>query len=57
MADSPGITAQAANSRIQWVERMACGHRNRDKLRSAIDFHLGGWNFYPEVLESAHSKT
>lgn len=48
--------AEALNSRIQWIKRMACGYRNRENFRHAIYFHLGGLNLYPEALRSAHSK-
>jgi transposase len=48
--------AEAINSRIQWVKRMACGFRNRENFRNAIYFHLGGLDLYPEALKSAHSK-
>jgi transposase len=48
--------AEAINSRIQWVKRMACGYRNRQNFRHAIYFHLGGLDLYPEALKSAHPK-
>ena len=48
--------AEAINSRIQWVKRMACGFRNRENFRNAIYFHLGGLGLYPEALKSAHTK-
>jgi len=48
--------AEAINSRIQWVKRMACGFRNRENFRNAIYFHLGGLDLYPEALQSAHTK-
>ena len=48
--------AEAINSRIQWVKRMACGYRNRENFRNAIYFHLGGLDLYPEPLKSAHTK-
>jgi len=48
--------AEAIDSRIQWVKRMACGFRNRDNFRNAIYFHLGGLDLYPEALKSTHSK-
>ena len=48
--------AEALNSRIQWIKKMACGFRNRENLRNAIYFHLGGLDLYPEALKSAHSK-
>jgi transposase len=48
--------AEAINSRVQWVKRMACGFRNRENFRNAIYFHLGGLDLYPEALKSTHSK-
>ena len=48
--------AEAINSRIQWVKRMACGYRNRENFRNAIYFHLGGLDLYPEALKSAHTN-
>ena len=54
--DVTNARAEAINSRIQWVKRMACGYRNRENFRHAIYFHLGGLNLYPEALKSAHSK-
>ena len=46
----------AIDSRIQWVERMACGYRKRENFRHAIGFHLGGPDLYPDALESTHPK-
>jgi transposase len=54
--DVTNARAEALNSRIQWVKRMACGFRNRKNFRNAIYFHLGGLDLYPEALKSAHSK-
>lgn len=54
--DITNARAEALNSRIQWVKRMACGFRNRDNFRHAIYFHLGGLDLYPEALKSTHSK-
>lgn len=48
--------AEAINSRIQWVKRIACGYRNRENFRNASYFHLGGLDLYPEALTSAHTK-
>ena len=48
--------AEALNSRIQWIKKMACGFRNRENFRNAIYFHLGGLDLYPEALKSDHSK-
>ncbi|NNE33717.1 MAG: ISL3 family transposase [Rhodothermales bacterium] len=47
--------AEGLNSRIQWIKRMACGYRNRERFRNAIYFHLGGLDLYPENYQSAHS--
>ena len=46
---------ESINARIQWVKRMACGFRNRDRFREAIYFHLGGLDLRPEPLLT-HSK-
>jgi transposase len=54
--DVTNARAEALNSRIQWVKRMACGFRNRENFRNAIYFHLGGLDLYPEALKLAHSK-
>ena len=40
--DVTNARAEAINSRIQWVKRMACGYRNRENFRNAVYFHLGG---------------
>jgi transposase len=54
--DVTNARAEALNSRIQWVKRMACGYRNRENFRNAIYFHLGGLDLYPGALKSAHTK-
>ena len=54
--DVTNARAEALNSRIQWVKRMACGYRNRENFRHAIYFHLGGLDLYPEALKSTHTK-
>ncbi len=48
--------AEAVNSKIQWIKRMASGYRNRENFRNAIYFHLGGLDLYPEPLRSTHPK-
>ena len=49
---------EAKNARIQWVKKMACGFRNRERFRMAILFHLGGLNLTPRRLtNSAFSST
>lgn len=58
-AATTGVTnarAEGITSRIQWIKRMACGHRNRESFRNAIYFYLGGLDLYPEALNSAHTK-
>lgn len=35
---------ESKNSIIQYIKRMACGFRNKDRFRTAILFHLGGLN-------------
>ena len=43
---------EAKNSRIQWVKKMACGFRNRERFRMAILFHLGGLDLMPKSLKN-----
>ena len=46
-----GVTnarSEAVNARIQTIKRMACGFRSPERFRSAILFHLGGLNLYPD---------
>jgi transposase len=38
--------AEGINSRIQWIKKMACGFRNRERFRQVILFHLGGLDLY-----------
>jgi len=33
---------ESVNAKIQWIKRMACGYRNRERFRMAIMFHCGG---------------
>ncbi len=49
-------SAEGINSRIQWIKKMACGYRNRERFRNAIYFHLGGLDLYPETALS-HTKS
>jgi hypothetical protein len=44
------------NSKIQWIKRMACGHRNRQRFHNAIYFHLADLDLYPDSLKSTHTK-
>lgn len=40
-------TAEGLNSRIQAIRVAGRGYRNRDNLKTAIYFHLGGLQLYP----------
>lgn len=48
--------AWAINAEIQWIKRLACGYRNRERFRNAIYFHPGGLDLYPDAL-AAHTKS
>ena len=43
---------EAKNARIQRINNMACGFRNRERFRMAILFHLGGLNLMPATLSN-----
>ena len=38
--------SEATNAKIQWIKRLGCGYRNRERFRNAIYFHLGGLDLY-----------
>ena len=40
--------AEGLNSKIQMVKQMACGFRNREHYKTAIYFHCGGLDLYPQ---------
>ena len=42
-------TAEGINSRIQAIRVSARGYRNRDHFKTAIYFHLGGLQLYPQT--------
>lgn len=47
-----GVTnarSEGINSKIQWLKYTARGFRNRERFRTAIYFHLGGLDLYPEI--------
>lgn len=48
-------TAESLNARIQKIKAQACGFRNRDRFRTAILFHLGGLDLYPDSI-ATHSN-
>lgn len=48
-----GVTnavAEALNSKIETIKKMACGFRNREHYRIAIYFHCGGLDLYPQAV-------
>ena len=47
---------EGINSVIQWPKKSARGYRNRDRFRTAIYFHLGGLDLYPDSL-TFHTKS
>ena len=42
--------SEATNAKIQWIKRLGCGYRNRERFRNAISFHLGGLDLYPDAV-------
>lgn len=42
--------AEGINSKIQSLKSRACGYRSRDRYKTAIYFHLGGLDLYPNGL-------
>ncbi|MCY4324567.1 MAG: transposase [Betaproteobacteria bacterium] len=42
--------AESLNARIQRIKSRAYGFRNRESLRKAIYFHLGGLQLYPKGI-------
>jgi len=42
--------AESINSRIKMVKVRCRGFRNKKRFRSAIYFHLGGLDLYPEAV-------
>ncbi len=41
-------TAEGLNSKIQTIKKMAYGYRNREHFKTAIFFHCGGLQLYPD---------
>ena len=50
IAHASNAVAEARNGRIQWIKKMACGFRSRERFRMAILFHLGGLDLMPGNL-------
>jgi transposase len=53
VANVSNAMLEAKNARIQWVKKMACGFRNRERFRIAILFHLGGLDLMPRSLKNS----
>lgn len=49
--------AESVNAKIQWIKRMACGFRNRERFRNAISFHCGGLKLHPDALQATHTTS
>jgi transposase len=56
VSDVTNAMAEAINAGVQRIKRSACGFRNRDRFRTAILFHFGDLDLYPEIPSSIHSK-
>jgi transposase len=54
--DRPNEAAESMHARIQRIERMACGYRNRERFRNAILLHLGGLDLYSRPI-STHTTS
>ncbi len=54
--DVTNARSEGLNSKIQWIKRMACGYRNRQRFHNAIYFHLGDLDLYPNSLNATHTK-
>jgi hypothetical protein len=57
--DRPNEAAESMHARIQRIqriERMACGYRNRERFRYAILLHFGRLEPYPRPV-SAHTTS
>ena len=42
-------SAESLNAKIQRVKSRACGFRNKERFRTAIYFHCGGLDLYPDA--------
>ena len=41
---------EGISSMSLWLKKSACGYRNRYRIRTAIYFHLGALDAYPDSL-------
>ena len=51
-----GTGGQSADAKIEWIKRLACGYRNRERFRNAIYFHPGGLALYPDWLPTRNPE-
>ena len=49
--------AEGINSQIRGIQKKANGYRNKENLKDAIYFHLGGLDLYPESLKLINTPT
>lgn len=42
--------ANGMNSKIQWIKQCACGFRNEERFRNAVNVHLSGLDLYPRGI-------
>jgi transposase len=40
---------ESINSKIEKIKKTACGYRNREHYKTAIYFHCGGLDLYPNI--------
>src|SRR5438094_746213 len=50
-------TAEGLNRKIRMVKEMACGFRNREHYKTAIYFHCGGLDLYPDWKHQHERET
>ena len=49
--------AEGLNTRVEMIERMAYGFRNKEHFRIAVLFRCGGLDLYPSVPSRTHPNT
>jgi transposase len=50
-------TSESVYAKVQRIKRAACGFRNRERFRNAIQFHLGGLDLYPDHVSATHTTS
>lgn len=56
VTQTTNAASEGINSLIQWIKKMACGFRNRDRFRQAIYFNLGGLDLHPALSKVTHTN-